>query len=95
MASTEEERRGLYRELDQVRLQLATANGLIADLQVQVAVNASSIKSLKDAQEENVSQDEFAPIKRLVWGFVGTILTCVAMAVLALILNKPTLPPLH
>lgn len=56
------------------------------ELQKDVEYIKKTIKELKDAQQHNfVTKEEFEPLKKLMYGLVGTILTGVVVAVLAVI----------
>ncbi len=49
----------------------------------------SDIKEIKDALKGTyVTQDQFAPVKTIVYGLVGIILVSVVGALLTLIINK-------
>lgn len=57
------------------------------ELQKDVEYIKKTIKELKDAQAHNfVTKAEFEPIKNIMYGMIGTILTGVIAAVLAVIL---------
>jgi hypothetical protein len=66
------------------------------DLRTEIAVLKNDIKYLTDKVDEisskldykYVTQDEFDPIKKIVYGLVALILTAVIGAVVSLVLNR-------
>lgn len=68
---------------------MARSNGRTSfeiELQKDVEYIKKTIKELKDAQQHDfVTKAEFEPIKRIMYGMIGTVLTGVVAAVLALI----------
>ena len=56
------------------------------ELQKDVEYIKKTIKELKDAQQHNfVTKEEFEPLKNLMYGLVGTVLTGFVIAILAVI----------
>jgi len=66
-------------KLDSTEDRVEKMNAVLIDAQVRLA----QLEAVR-----MVSHDEFEPVKRLVWGAVGTILTLTLIAMLALVLNK-------
>ena len=66
-----------------------TSNGRTSfeiELQKDVEYIKKTIKELKDAQQHNfVTKEEFEPLKNLMYGLVGTVLTGFVIAILAVI----------
>jgi len=68
----------------------------INGLTTNVAVILSEMKTVKDdvreikdkLEKDYVTEDEFAPVKNIVYGMVGTILLAVIGALIALVINK-------
>jgi len=67
------------RELDELKKEGKAMNSVLVDLQVRTAQLEA---------HRPVGKDEFDPIKRLVWGFVSTVLAVVVVALLAIVINK-------
>ena len=65
-------------------------------LSVDIAVMANKVdnidKTVRDIQGKlekgYVTQDEFTPVKNIVYGMVGTVLLAVIGALIALVINK-------
>jgi len=65
-------------------------------LSVDIAVMANKVdnidKTVRDIQgkleKDYVTQDEFTPVKNIVYGMVGTVLLAVIGALIALVINK-------
>lgn len=47
------------------------------------------IEELKKADSKFVSSERYAPVERLVYGFVGLVLIAVLMAIIALVIRSP------
>lgn len=61
----------------------------LAVIKEQVSTIRGDVKDIKTKLElDYVTKDQFEPIKRLVYGLVGLILTAVVVAILSLILKK-------
>ncbi len=61
----------------------------IAVMANQVSNIQSDVRDIKGRLEKDyVTQDQFDPIKRLVYGVVGLVLASVVLAVLALIITR-------
>ena len=60
-----------------------------AGLEVQANANKERIDKLEARLDKDfVTQREFEPFKKIVYGFVGLILTGVVLAMLALVIRK-------
>lgn len=61
----------------------------IAVIKEQVSTIKGDVRDIKDRMEKDyVTQDQFEPIKRLVYGTVTLVLSAVVLGVLALIMRK-------
>lgn len=80
---TESEHFGIFKE----KLE---KNGIVlAVIQTEIGYVKSEIVAIKELiQEQYVTKEEFGPIKKLVYGMVGLILTGVMVGILALILKQ-------
>ena len=63
-----------------------TSLALMAQKITFIDENVKDIKTKLEA--DYVTKDQFEPIKRIVWGLVGLILTAVVVSLMALIINK-------
>ena len=68
--------------------QLAQHTREFHDLKASVTVASSNVIELRKSVETLVTRFEFAPIKLLVYGLVGTVLTSVLAALLAKVMLK-------
>jgi len=75
----EREASHLSDQVKRMERELDATKAITVDLQVRVA----QIETI-----EPIGKDEFEPIRRLVWGFVGTVLAVVLVAILAIVINK-------
>lgn len=73
----------LHSQIESLNKALEAQRAVTVDLQVRVA---------QLEVKQPVGKDEFDPIKRLVWGFVGTVLAVVLVAILAIVVNKTGVP---
>jgi hypothetical protein len=48
------------------------------------------IKELRNSDTGFITQERYAPVERLVYGFVGLVLVAVLMAIIALVVRNPT-----
>lgn len=48
------------------------------------------IHDLREADRSWVSKERYAPVERLVYGFVGLVLVAVLMAIIALVVRTPS-----
>lgn len=73
------------------------SDGAMEVIAVKIDVMSEDIKEIKTNLEKHyVTQDQFRPIQKLVYGFVGLILTAVAVAIIALVIpSRATEPESH
>jgi hypothetical protein len=76
----------LLREMDQINEDIADMRRRIDNM--SVIVNDAQVRLAVVEGVDVVSKHEFEPVKRLVWGFTGTVLLAVLIAVLALVVTK-------
>lgn len=65
------------------KVSVQTQVAVIAERTINIAKDVSDIKST--LTQDYVTQDQFEPVKKIVYGLVGLILVAVVGAVLALI----------
>lgn len=75
--------------ITEVKVQIAVLQTQLNSLIVAVTdLKADLRAALIKVSEQNVSKEEFDPIKRIVYGLVGLTLTSVATAILAFFLMR-------
>ena len=77
--SWEREAHHLAEDIKRLEGSIEANKAITVDLQVRVA----QLEAI-----EPIGKDEFDPIRRLVWGFVSTVLVVVIVALLAVVINK-------
>lgn len=94
-STIESDRKLLYRIDERTQLLIGTIAGIkdeLHGLRTSIEKRFVSIDEFKIVREKYVSQDEFAPVKMIVYGLVGLIMISVLGAIMILILKQPPTP---
>jgi hypothetical protein len=87
--TTEPERllNDLERRIDQLKHKVEIQGINISN---DIANIKQDIKELRSSDTGFITQERYAPVERLVYGFVGLVLVAVLMAIIALVVRNPT-----
>lgn len=77
---------GLHAEFNRLRLSHDEMIRRINDCEIQIAINATRLKSIEERILNSVSSAEFMPVKWTFYGSIGTALAAALTAVIASIL---------